>query len=1260
MTNIRRYTYPYVFLRCLLFSISVLPAIGHSGGEVPAPEPKGGICFIENNGQWNDTIRYKAEIGNGALFLTDQGFVYHFIHEEDLTAHHQVVCSQESNVDRPVDAKQQLFRHHAYKVKFVGANQGPMVFKGEQKRSWYNNYFIGNDSAKWQSRVGLYGRVTQQEVYQGIDMTIYREGQDLKYDFIVAPGADPSQIILEFEGVRPQLTKDRNLLIETSVNTIIEQAPIVYQKINGERKIIPSHYTLKNNRLSYTIQTSYDSSYPLIIDPTLVFATYSGGTGGQNWGFASAYDEEGNFYNGAEAYTVGWPVTTGAFQTSYAHYTDIGINKYNSDGGRLLFSTYIGGSLGDDRCRSLLFTKDSELVIAATTTSPDMPMLSNSFDRSFNGGWDIYIATLTRTGDELVAATYLGSVFNEGLASEQGAVGIHFYGAKSPLDIAVGNDNDIWVISNVELSDLQYPNSAYLPITPNAFQPIPKGGVTDILLARFNKTLSELLFCSYFGGSGVDFGTSIQITKLGDVLISGVTNSSDFPTTATAMHPNYLGGVCDGFVSVIDTQNYQLLHSTYVGTEKKDGVFCTQIDEQNNILVLGETLGDYPISSNVFNIPNSDVFIDKLSPDLSGSILSTRIGKAFSDDTRPSTGNFRVVSFLYDQCGRTYIGGYPNSKAMPTTADKLQNDSLGFWIGILERDFANLHYGTYFGTYADHPHGGITRFDPYGRIYQYVCTAADDYPTTANSAFPFKQNSDVDALAFKIDLEAEFVEAIGALPAGVNDTGCAPYTITFENNTYCPFPVEYTWDFGDGSSTDTNGRPTHTFTDPGVYQVVLKAYSAETCNLEDYDTLTVTVLSSEGPDVFTRDTVICSEKDRVKLWVGINNPSSDIYIDWSPEHAIEGPDNTDTVTVLPSEALTYSVKVGYRSNGCAVTENEIHIDYAPRGLDLLNTDTVLCKGDTLKIEAIGSEGYTYQWSPSIGVSDSLTLEPYIIATESHTYILTAAHPKCDDTIQGFVLTVDTPYRPIFSIEPSEVCVGQPVYFYPTSDVSSVGLNWTFFQQSRNEPQIGLEYRHAFDQTGSFPVTLEMAFRACPDTNYTDSVTVYPLPEVDLGSDSSICLHGAPIYLKNLREAPSKPHRYLWSTGDTTDVLTVVHPGTYTLSVIMEPIGCTTTESIEITKDCYIDIPNAFSPNDDGHNDYFLPRRLLSEGVVRFKMQVFNRWGQVLFETTNPEGRGWDGRYNGKPQPMGVYVYQMDVEFGDERTEIYNGNVTLLR
>ncbi len=190
--------------------------------------------------------------------------------------------------------------------------------------------------------------------------------------------------------------------------------------------------------------------------------------------------------------------------------------------------------------------------------------------------------------------------------------------------------------------------------------------------------------------------------------------------------------------------------------------------------------------------------------------------------------------------------------------------------------------------------------------------------------------------------------------------------------------------------------------------------------------------------------------------------------------------------------------------------------------------------------------------------------------------------------------------------------------------------------------------------------LSSHFRACPDTSFSDTVYVYAPPKVYLGPDSVLCLHGNALRLQNLLERPAAAYQQLWSTGDTTESIRVLHPGVYRLTVQTEPLGCSTTEAITVRKDCYIDIPNAFTPNGDGINDYFFPRQLLSKSVTAFRMQVFNRWGQVIFETDRVDGRGWDGKFNDKDQPVGVYVYRIDVEIAGINQEHYDGNVTLLR
>jgi len=203
-------------------------------------------------------------------------------------------------------------------------------------------------------------------------------------------------------------------------------------------------------------------------------------------------------------------------------------------------------------------------------------------------------------------------------------------------------------------------------------------------------------------------------------------------------------------------------------------------------------------------------------------------------------------------------------------------------------------------------------------------------------------------------------------------------------------------------------------------------------------------------------------------------------------------------------------------------------------------------------------------------------------------------------------------------------------------------------------------QHAYDLSGILPVKLSTHFRACPNTSFTDTVYVYDLPKVNLGPDTSLCLNDAPIVLENRQTLSPGAYHYRWNNGDTTESLKIGYPGIYRLTVSKELLHCSNSASIKITKDCYIDIPNAFTPNGDGANDYFFPRQLLSQKITAFNMQVFNRWGELIFETNSKDGQGWDGRFNGKLQPEGVYIYLIDAEIDGIQKEHYQRNVTLIR
>lgn len=238
------------------------------------------------------------------------------------------------------------------------------------------------------------------------------------------------------------------------------------------------------------------------------------------------------------------------------------------------------------------------------------------------------------------------------------------------------------------------------------------------------------------------------------------------------------------------------------------------------------------------------------------------------------------------------------------------------------------------------------------------------------------------------------------------------------------------------------------------------------------------------------------------------------------------------------------------------------------------------------------------------------------------------------------------------------CVGK----YMTFTVSNTGegadgLTWYF---EPNDSIVNVNpVHHAFNNTGLYNVIVNTYYKYCRDTALKVDVNIYPYASFDLGPDTSICAGSMAIDLAPTRvNAQGGIVNWKWSTGETTQTIKIVAPGTYYVKGTV--YGCETTDSIFVDKDCFIDIPNVFTPNGDGVNDFFFPRQLLSKGLVDFHMAIYNRWGQQLFEGKALDGRGWDGAFNGQQQPEGVYVYVIDAVFRDGQKESHKGNVTLLR
>lgn len=264
---------------------------------------------------------------------------------------------------------------------------------------------------------------------------------------------------------------------------------------------------------------------------------------------------------------------------------------------------------------------------------------------------------------------------------------------------------------------------------------------------------------------------------------------------------------------------------------------------------------------------------------------------------------------------------------------------------------------------------------------------------------------------------------------------------------------------------------------------------------------------------------------------------------------------------------------------------------------------------------------------------------------------------CTDSFSRIV-RVD-PYPSVnFTRIDTVICQGDAISFKGTVQTEGLdNLTWTFSDGTPNITNM-TEFNKSFDIPGVYDVNLTAMYRICPDSSFSRKVVVRTVPNINLPKDTVLCYLGQGFEVGDAINATNPAAKYLWSTGDTGSAITIKHHGTYKATVTID--GCSGSDEITVSKDCYINIPNAFSPDGDGLNDYFFPRNMSEQSIREFKMQIYNRYGQVVFETTNAEGRGWDGRLNGVEQPFGVYVYTIEVTFTNGANESYSGNVTLLR
>ncbi|MCK5856304.1 MAG: gliding motility-associated C-terminal domain-containing protein [Bacteroidales bacterium] len=928
-------------------------------------------AFIENKNQWPEQVLYKAPISTGNLWIERNTLTFDLKNPDDIKAIADYKSQAGTNMEKGIPFPSQV-RHHIYKVHFIGANS-EVKTEAHKPYDYYENYIIGNDKHKWASNVKTYQSIKYLNLYQGIDLKLYQQEGFLKWDFIVEPHALANSIVLEYEGVDKLSIQSGKLIIKTSVNKIIEMAPYSYQIDNDGNHIdVACQYHLEENQLTFHFPNGYNPEWKLVIDPVLIFGSYSGSTS-DNWGYSATFDSQGYLFAGGSSFGNGYPYTTGALDTTFSGGScDIVISKYDTNGTQLIYSTYLGGS-NSEVPSSLIVNSNDELFVMGVTGSSDFPVSPSGYDTSFNGGTgyiltsainfsngsDIFITRLNSTGTQIIASTFFGGTGNDGLNTSTSL--LKNYADELRGEIVIDKNNNPIIVSSTISNNI--------PITFLSFQSSNAGG-QDGMVAKFDNNLSNLIWSSYYGGSASDAIYSVAVDQNQDIYITGGTSSLNLNTTFGALHTNYQGGLTDGFIAKINSNGSNLIHNSYFGTPAYDQSYFIDLDKFDNAYVFGQTsdTGSTLIYNALWNSPGDGQFITKLDPQISNILWSTTWGNGTTGvDVSPS-------AFMVDLCNRIYLsawGGLTNgtwstTNGLPISNNAFQSttDGSDYYVMVMKDDASGLDYGTFYGGAQSHEHvdGGTSRFDHKGRIYQAVCAGCgghSDFPTTTNAHSNTNNSSNCNNGVFKFDFDIPAIVADFVQPP----VGCAPDTIDFNNTSYLTHPAttSFLWDFGDGTSSNLHS-PSHIYTQSGIYFVTLIINDNQSCNLSDTIVQQIAMLSGSIDTIPSKS--IC-KFDFTQIGIlPINDPS--VLYHWTNASALSDTTVSNPIA-FPLADTWYNMAI---TNGqCTDTLRQFVKVY---DIDVFaGNDTSLCQGIITLTAQSNSPNLQFQWSSSSNFNDTL-------------------------------------------------------------------------------------------------------------------------------------------------------------------------------------------------------------------------------------------------------------------------------------------------
>jgi len=1158
-------------------------------------------AFIENKGQWLEPILFKTKFSGGNLWIQQRKFVFHL---QDLSNMRNIHGNPDAQ-NIPTTIPQTVVH-----LNFTGSNNVSQIEKSEPTKAYYN-YFIGNDKSKWTHGVRGYNEAILKEFYNGIDLKLIEEKEQLKYEFHVQPGANPNIIGFNYAGHKSvKIDRKGDLVIETELGKIIEQNPVAYQIVNGKIIDVDCDFQMIGNEISFKLG-NYNPKAILVIDPVLVFATYSGSIT-DNFGMTATYAYDGTAFSGGTIYGNAYPtpdnlaydISSNFTTVQNATYgiTDVFISHYEADGTNMIWTTFLGGgdtNNGTETANSLICDAQNNLYIYGATSSTDFPIVggyqtshaggvpnSNYYQNGVyftNQGTDIYVAKISANGHNLLASTYMGGSSNDGINYKISSGTYPNYAAYDSLTTNYGDQfrGEIMLDQNGNCLIASCSRSLDFPMQ-NAFQPTNAGN-QDGVIFKLSPDLSSLVWSSYYGGSNNDACYSVKVDSSYNVVFAGGTSSADL-NFISGWQSSFNGGKADGFVVKLNPTGSAVQYATYVGTPNSDQSFFVEIDRNDNVFLLGISAGGaFPVINAGYVNPGSCQFIIKFDPTLSTVLNSTVFGNG---DAIP---NISPSAFLVDICGNIYVSGWgahilqgTQLSGMPVTSNAFQGISpngFDFYLFVLQREFADILYASYLGGVSarEHVDGGTSRFDKNGIVYQSVCGGCggfSDFPTSPGAWSNTNLSSNCNNVLFKFDFQlipnAEFTAD--------QTLGCATFSVVLDN--FSSTSDSYLWDFGNGDTSTVIFNPSITYDTPGVYDIYLYVTDS-VCLLTDTAQITITVTDSIQLGV--NNTIELCSPTQIDL-IANSNGTADYFI-WSSSSNFDDTLNIDlsdsVLTITPPGTMTYYIMAG--NAGCNSIDSVL-VSFVSSDLILSANDSI-CAGETTIVTATNLNPlitFSYAWTPdSIIVNPSITnqveVEPMVT---QYVYVTASASNGCiiEDSIliavsaigDGIVIASAT--ETLIPEGGTTTLIGQPA---------------------------GLTYQWTPSQGLTNP------------TMQSTSATVETTTIYTLSASDGICTKSDTVLVKTFAFICGEPFVY---------------------------------------------VPNAFSPNGDKENDVLFVRGQLIDGMI---FRVFDRWGEMVFESTD-RNYGWDGTFRGKALDPDVYDYYLKAICIDGEESIIKGNITLLK